>query len=120
MTDDSRKGDTPVSEPTPEDPAVGIREEMQKLVSVIERSAPNSQRREAALQAIGELEERLIATPATTPLGVVGKLRELVEHHGWHRDDTCYESRLCRSAVKDLERMGSMAKPILGNDGARG
>ena len=120
MSTESRKGDTPIPQPTPEDPAVGIREEMQKLVSIIESSATNSQEREAALTAIGELEERLIATRATTPLGVVGKLGELVEHLGWNSGETCYESRLCRSAVKDLERMGSMAKPILGNDGARG
>ena len=105
---------------SPEDPAVSVHEEMRKLASVIETSPAHSPEREAALTAIGELEEMLIATPATTPLGVVGKLRELIEHHGWHRDDTCYESRLCQSAVEDLECMGSMAKPILGNDGARG
>ena len=104
----------------PEDPAVSVHEDMRKLASVIETSPAHSQEREAALTAIGELEETLIATPATTPLGVLGKLRELVEHHGWHQDETCYESRLCRSAVEDLERMGSMVKPILRNDSARG
>ena len=98
----------PTPEPTalPEDPAVVTYKRLRRFVTLFEGSAGTSKEREEAGNAMRALEQTLIATPATTPLGVAVKLRELAEHQGWDPEQTYYESRLCLSALDDLERMG--------------
>ena len=60
-------------------------------------------------QAMHDAEEALITTRAASPKGVAGKLTEVMIITGCDEHPQYYETRLLRSALPDLARLGGRA-----------
>ena len=95
--------------PSGMDPVVVAYQRLRRVEALLYGCSGTSAEREAAGRSIPGLERTIVATPATSPAGIAAKLKELVHHMGWFAEPHHYETRLCRSALDDLERMGGRA-----------
>lgn len=91
------------------DPVVVAYRGLRRVEALLYGCSGTRGEREAAGRSIPGLKQAIIATPATSPAGIAAKLKELTHHMGWFADPHCYETRLCRSALDDLDRMGDRA-----------
>lgn len=62
-------------------------------------------------------ERKLAATPATSLMGVWGKMKRLADDQYWAPDDYCLESCLGLSVLADLNRMTAANFPGWSEDG---
>lgn len=88
-----------------EDPVLVVYNRIRKIVAYLERGGGTPAERDAARRVIPDLDEALLTTPATSPLGVAAKIKELCDHMGWDAQCDDYEARICVSAITDLHRM---------------
>ena len=60
---------------------------------------------QALCSAYIDSERTLAATPASSLVGILGKIRRLAADRDWHPENPVLESRLGLSVMADLERM---------------